>query len=47
MNRDDEGWWDAVGKDLWRWQQELDEAEARKQQEDQKSKPIDKDNIIK
>lgn len=29
----DENWWDEVGKDLWRWQQELDEAEERQIQE--------------
>jgi hypothetical protein len=28
----DENWWDAVGKDLWRWEQELNEADERKKQ---------------
>ena len=37
----DEDWWDAVGKDLWRWEQELKDLEQEKQ------KPVDNDDIIK
>lgn len=45
----DEDWWDAVGKDMWRWQQELDadEAEQKRQQEALDKKVIDNDDIIK
>lgn len=28
--RRDEDWWDATGKDLWRWEQELAEMERSK-----------------